>query len=78
MRYADGIEVMPGDEVLVPGRQERLSGRILYVVAAGTREASTWSLPDGGCVIEGGGLGLFTVASIESDREIQFVRRQYP
>jgi hypothetical protein len=78
MRYASGVDVMLGDEVLVQREGGKLVGRVLQLVAAGTQDASDWSLPEGGCIIEGGGLGLFAVRSLEGDPEVEFVRRGSP
>jgi hypothetical protein len=47
----------------------------LNIVRSQTKEAEDWSLPDGGVVIEGGGLGLFVTAYLEEDNDIIFVRR---
>ena len=50
-------------------------GVVKKVILSATEDASDWSLPDGGVLIEGGGLGVFTTASLEQDEDIDFVSR---
>jgi hypothetical protein len=71
MRYRDGTEVCEGDVVAV----YREHGVVKKVILPATKDASDWSLPEGGVLIEGGGLGLFTTASLEQDEDVDFVSR---
>ena len=75
MRYRDGTEVREGDVVAVHHGKSFEHGVVKKVILSATQEASEWSLPDGGVLIEGGGLGLFTTASLEQDEDIGFVSR---
>jgi hypothetical protein len=76
MKYMNGIEVLPGDIITVwHGDQGAIEGVVLEVLLPGTSDAEDWSLPEGGVVIEGGGLGRFLQAQLEDDEEIVFVRR---
>jgi hypothetical protein len=74
MTYRDGTEVRAGDVVVVYGKTDD-RGVVLRVVLPGTEDATTWSLPTGGVLIEGGGLGLFTTARLDQDEDIDFVSR---
>jgi hypothetical protein len=40
-----------------------------------TEDSRTWAAPEGGVLIEGGGLGLAVTTSFEDDEDIVFVRR---
>ena len=73
MKYMSGIEVMEGDVVAVNycGPAE---GVVLKVILPNTPDAEEWTSPDGGVLIEGGGLGLFVTAP-EDEEDIVFVRR---
>jgi len=75
MRYRDGNEVCEGDVVAVHHGNDIEHGVVKKVILAATQDASDWSLPSGGVLIEGGGLGVFTAASIEQDEDISFVSR---
>jgi hypothetical protein len=75
MRYRDGTEVCEGDVVLVHHGQTDDRGVVIKVVLAGTEDATDWSLPTGGVLIESGGLGLFTTAHLDQDEDIDFVSR---
>ena len=75
MRYRDGTEVLEGDVVVVNNGKSRDRGVVKKVILPATDDASDWSLPEGGVLIEGGGLGLFTTASLEQDEDIDFVSR---
>lgn len=75
MRYRDGNEVCEGDVVAVHHGNSFENGVVKKVILAATQEASDWSLPSGGVLIAGGGLGLFTTASLEQDEDIDFVSR---
>ena len=71
MMYLDGTEVREGDAVLIDGK----AGVIRTIIRPGTRDADSWSVPDGGVLIEGGGLGLSVTKSLEHDKCVVFVRR---
>jgi hypothetical protein len=75
MRYRDGMEVRAGDVVHVRHGKTDEHGIVVEVILPGTEGAANWSLPAGGVLIEGGGLGLFTVRSLEEDEDIDFVSR---
>jgi hypothetical protein len=76
MTYRDGTEVRVGDVVAVNqgGSVER--GVVERVILPATQDAIDWSLPTGGVLIRGGGLGVFTTASLEQDEDIDFVSRK--
>jgi len=71
MTYMDGTEVREGDVVLIDGK----AGVIRKIIRPGTTDADSWSSPDGGILIEGGGLGLSVTKSLEHDKCVVFVRR---
>ena len=75
MRYRDGTEVCEGDVVAVRRGDSFERGVVTKVILPATQDASDWSLPSGGVLIEGGGLGLFTVGALEQDEDIDFVSR---
>jgi hypothetical protein len=75
MKYRDGTEVREGDVVAIRGGRSRERGVVKKVILPATRDATDWSLPVGGVLIEGGGLGLFTMESLEDDEDIGFVSR---
>jgi hypothetical protein len=75
MKYRDGTEVREGDTIAVNDGKSRKQGVVKKVILPGTGDASDWALPEGGVLIEGGGLGLFTTASLEQDEDIDFVSR---
>ncbi len=75
MKYMSGIEVMEGDVVAVHhGRGVVDEGVVLHVLLPNSPEAEAWGVPEGGVMIEGGGLGLFLTAT-EDAEDIVFVRR---
>lgn len=73
MRYSTGEEIHEGDEVRMEGRDQ--PGRVVKIVLPGTPDAESWSAPNGGILIEGGGLGLSLTTHPENDPELIFVRR---
>jgi hypothetical protein len=75
MRYRDGTEVREGDVVSVHHGKTNDRGVVVSVVRPGTQAAIDWSLPRGGVLIEGGGLGLFTTEHLAEDEDIDFVSR---
>jgi hypothetical protein len=75
MKYSTGIEVQSGDIVLVQRGGSPIEAVILKIIQSNTEEADHWSLPVGGVLIEGGGLGLSATQSLEEDEDIVFVRR---
>lgn len=75
MKYMNGIEVMEGDVVAIRREDGFIEGVVLQVLLPNTPDADAWSSPDGGVMIEGGGLGLSITESLENDEEVVFVRR---
>jgi hypothetical protein len=75
MKYRDGTEVREGDVVAVHHGRSPERGVVKKVILPGTGDAVDWSLPVGGVLIEGGGLGMFTTESLEQDEDIAFVSR---
>ncbi len=76
MKYLDGTEAQVGDILNVrQGKGVDVAGAILKIVRPHTQDAQDWSLPDGGVLIEGGGLGLFVTEHLDDDEDIVFVRR---
>jgi hypothetical protein len=75
MKYFNGIEIKVGDTVLYNFGNSKEIGIVTDVVQPGTSDAQDFSLPNGGVVIQGGALGLFSTDYIENDEEIQFVSR---
>jgi hypothetical protein len=75
MTYMSGEEVLEGDEVRMRhgGRDE--PGFVIKVIAPGSPDAEAWSAPEGGVLIEGGGIGLSLTADLENDEDVVFVRR---
>jgi hypothetical protein len=73
-KYMSGIEVMEGDVIAVHHDGESVEGVVLQVLLPNTPDAVDWASPDGGVLIEGGGLGLFVTAP-EHEEDIVFVRR---
>ena len=74
-KYMNGIEVMVGDVIAVRHDGESIEGIVLHVLLPNTPEAADWGLAEGGVMIEGGGLGLFSTHHLEDDEDIVFVRR---
>ena len=74
MKYYDGTKVCEGDIVAVEREDGWAEAIVLKLIQPDSEEVSHWNLPKGGVVIEGGGLGCFTVESLEADSEIRFVR----
>lgn len=56
MKYKSGIEVIEGDVVAIRGAERWLEGVVLEVILPSTPDAHAWSAPNGGVLIEGGGL----------------------
>jgi hypothetical protein len=75
MKYRDGTKVCDGDVVLVHNGRTDARGVVLKIVLPGTEDAADWSLPTGGVLIQGGGLGLFVTAHLEQDEDIDFLSR---
>jgi hypothetical protein len=75
MKYMSGIEVMEGDVIAVHHDGRSVEGVVLKVILPNTPDADDWSAPNGGALIEGGGLGLFVHESLEDAEDIDFVRR---
>ncbi len=74
-KYMSGIEVMEGDVVAVHHNREAVEGVVLKVILPNTPDAEEWESPNGGVLIEGGGLGLFVQIHPEDAEDIVFVRR---
>jgi hypothetical protein len=76
MKYYDGTEVQVGDIVTVQrDKGQNVAASVLKIILPQTEEAEQWSLPEGGVLMEGGGLGAFSSTSLEEDTEIEFVHR---
>jgi hypothetical protein len=75
MNYANGLGVQIGDEISVRTSGANIPGVVLKIIHPYTEDAEHWSLPDGGLLIEGGGLGIFVTNSFSEDSDIVFVSR---
>ena len=75
MKYTSGIEVMEGDVVAIEHTGGPIEGVVLKVILPNTPDARAWAAPNGGVVIEGGGLGLSVTESLENDEDVVLVRR---
>ena len=75
IKYMSGIEVMEGDVVAVLHNRESDDGVVLKVILPNTPDAEEWQSPNGGVLIEGGGLGLFVQIQPEDAEDLVFVRR---
>jgi hypothetical protein len=75
MTYFDGTEAQLGDVITVRRDGIDVPGVVAKVVQPNSKEAEEWNLPDGGILIEGGGLGLFATHRLSEDNDIAFVRR---
>jgi hypothetical protein len=76
VRYKDGTEVREGDVVSIRSERSHVPGTVIKIFLPGTADACAWSIPDGGVMIEGGGLGMSVTRSLENDDEVIFVRRR--
>ncbi len=75
MKYKSGIEVMDRDVVAIRRTGRSIEGAVRKVILPNTPDAHAWALPNGGVLIEGGGLGLSVTESLENDEDVVFVRR---
>jgi membrane-bound ClpP family serine protease len=75
VRYKSGIEVNEGDIILFHRPGFSNEGTIRKIIQSNTEEASHWSLPDGGVLVEGESFGLIAIESLVEDEDIIFVRR---
>ncbi len=75
MKYKSGIDVIEGDVVAIRRDGRFVEGVILKVILPNTSDAHTWAAPNGGVLIEGGGLGLSVTESLDNDEDVVFVRR---
>lgn len=75
MKYKSGIEVIEGDIVAIRRDGRSMEGVVLRVILPNTPDAHTWAAPNGGVLIEGGGLGLSVTESLDNDEDVVFVRR---
>jgi hypothetical protein len=75
MNYKDGTEVREGAVVEIRHSGGGAFGVVRKIISPGTTEASDWSVPEGGVLIEGGGLGLSVTKSLEEDEDVIFVHR---
>lgn len=75
MKYQSGVEVVEGDVVTIMRNEGPVEGVVLQVILPDTPSAEEWSSPNGGVLIEGGGLGLSVTESLEDDEEVVFIRR---
>jgi hypothetical protein len=48
---------------------------VVQVITPGSPDAEAWSAPEGGVLIEGGGIGLSLTAHLENDEDVVLVRR---
>lgn len=74
-RYADGAEIMIGDRVswLSGDVNKPHLGIIVAVIAANTKEACDWGMPNGGYLVLMDDLGLTGAA--EADDEMSLIAR---
>jgi hypothetical protein len=76
IKYYDGTEIQVGDAITVERDQGiKTPAVVLKIVQPHTAEAEQWNLPEGGILMEGGGLGSFVSNSLEKDSEVVFVHR---
>ncbi len=75
MKYMSGLEVVEGDIVAVHHDGEFVEGVVLKVILPNTPDAEAWASPDGGVLIEGGGLGLSVHKHVEKEANIFLARR---
>ena len=75
MKYMSGIEVMDGDVVAIRRTDRSIEGVVRRVILPDAPDAQAWAAPNGGVLIEGGGLGLSVTESLEDDEDVTFVRR---
>jgi hypothetical protein len=75
MKYKNGIQVQEGDIITLRMYKSNLEGVIVKVVHPSTEDADHWSLPEGGVLIEGGGIGLLSTDSLEEDEDVVFICR---
>jgi hypothetical protein len=75
MTYKNGTDVREGDIVEIRHPGGGTLGVVRKVISPGTVDAFDWSVPEGGVLIEGGGLGLSVTKSLEDDEDVTFVRR---
>jgi hypothetical protein len=74
MKYFDRTEIRVGDLVTVESSTGNIPAMVIKILQPHTKNALDWNSPDGGVLIEGGGLGLFVANHLEQDPEIKFVR----
>lgn len=75
MRYQNGVEVRKGDVVTINRGGHAEEGIVRKVILPNTQDSRTWAAPEGGVLVEGGGLGLSVTKSLEDDEDVVFVRR---
>ena len=75
MKYRSGLEVVEGDIVAVHHDGEFVEGVVLKVILPNTPDAEAWASPNGGVLIEGGGLGLSVHKHLEEEENIFLARR---
>jgi hypothetical protein len=49
--------------------------QITNLISPNTQDAVEWSLPNGGVIIEGKGIGMIMCESLENDEDVKFVKR---
>lgn len=76
MTYFSRDEVLEGDEVLLWSGDAQRAGVVVKIIQAGSAEAEDWAAPEGGVLIEGGGLGLSLTTHPERDADVVLVRRR--
>lgn len=76
LKYYDGNEIQVGDAITVEGNQGiKIPAVVLKIIQPHTEDTKQWNLPNGGVLMEGGGLGTFVSSYLEKDNEIALVRR---
>jgi hypothetical protein len=76
VRYCSGEEVREGDEVVLVHGKDKAPGKVIKVILRGSADAETWNAPDGGVLIEGGGLGLSLTVRLDNDPDVTFIGRR--
>ncbi len=75
MKYKSGIDVMEGDIVAIRRDGQSVEGVVEKVILPNTPDAHAWEAPNGGVLIEGGGLGLSVTECLDNDEDVVFVHR---
>ena len=73
--YNSSIEVQIGDLVMVTFWGAPKAANIINIIFPNTQNAIYWSAPDGGVLLEGEEIGLVLCSALESDEDIEFIKR---